>query len=53
MFVEKNARNRGIGKKLMQYLQKDKLNLKVYKKNIKAINFYKKYNFKIKKRKSR
>lgn len=50
MFVEKNARNQGAGTKLMQYLQKEKdnLSLKVYKKNIKAVNFYKKHNFKIK-----
>lgn len=49
MFIEKNSRNLGIGTKLMQYLKKDKdnLTLKVYKKNIKAINFYKKQNFRI------
>lgn len=49
MFVDEKERNQNIGTNLLQYLQKEKecLSLKVYKKNKKAVNFYKKSYFKI------
>ncbi|PTJ98601.1 GNAT family N-acetyltransferase, partial [Mammaliicoccus sciuri] len=49
MFVDEKERNQKIGTNLLQYLQKEKeyLSLKVYKENIKAVNFYKKNHFTI------
>ncbi|WP_239733498.1 MULTISPECIES: GNAT family N-acetyltransferase [Mammaliicoccus] len=49
MFIVKSDRNKGIGTKLIKYLQKEKekLSLKVYKKNKKAVNFYHKNHFTI------
>ncbi len=47
IFVKENSQNKGIGAILINYIKNlyDNLTLKVYKKNIKAINFYKKQNF--------
>ena len=47
IFVKENSQNKGIGVILINYIKNlyNNLTLKVYKKNIKAINFYKKQNF--------
>ena len=49
IFVSKTSRSKGIGKKLIDYCKKkyDTLTLSVYKKNERAINFYKKQSFQI------
>lgn len=48
IFVEEKYRNQGIGKELIAYCKNkyDKLTLEVYKKNIKAIKFYEREQFK-------
>ena len=47
IFIDKEFRNKGIGKKLLDYAKdkKDKLSLDVYEKNNKAMNFYIKNQF--------
>lgn len=47
IFVEKDFRGRGIGKRLIDYVKniKDNLILNVYEKNISAVKFYEKENF--------
>ena len=49
LFVEKNYQSQGIGKSLIDYAKNlyDNLNLAVYKENEKALEFYKKMEFKI------
>ena len=49
IFVSKDSRSKGIGKKLIDYCKEkyDTLTLSVYKKNERAINFYKKQSFQI------
>lgn len=50
IFVCENAQSQGIGKQLVDYVKqiRSNLELKVYKKNIKAIKFYQRENFEIK-----
>lgn len=50
LFVEKNMRSKGIGKRLLDYVKKTKtkLSLSVYQKNFKAISFYKREHFIVK-----
>lgn len=47
IFVKKNMRSKGIGKQLLGYVKnrKPQISLSVYKKNDKAIAFYKRENF--------
>lgn len=47
IFVKEAARSRGIGKQLLIYVRESKptLSLKVYQKNIRAINFYQRERF--------
>ncbi|MBP2024756.1 GNAT family N-acetyltransferase [Peptoniphilus stercorisuis] len=47
IFIDKEFRNKGIGKNLLDYAKdkKDKLYLNVYEKNNKAMNFYIKNQF--------
>lgn len=54
LFVDKSAREEGIGSELLNYVKKDrsKLYLDVYKKNILAVKFYKNHGFKIVEEKS-
>ena len=49
LFVEKNYQSQGIGKSLIDYAKNlyDNLSLAVYKENEKALEFYKKMEFKI------
>lgn len=49
LFVEKNHQGQGIGKNLIDYAKNlyDNLSLAVYKENEKALEFYKKMEFKI------
>ncbi|WP_338216647.1 GNAT family N-acetyltransferase [Companilactobacillus muriivasis] len=49
IFVKKEARNRGIGKQLLDYLKQhyDKLTLDVYAKNKNAFKFYQNNDFRI------
>ena len=49
IFVKKEARNRGIGKQLLDYLKQryDKLTLNVYAKNKNAFKFYQNNDFRI------
>ena len=49
IFVSKTSRSKGIGKKLIDYCKEkySTLSLKVYEKNKRAINFYKKQSFQI------
>lgn len=49
IFVSKTSRSKGIGKKLIDYCKEkySTLSLKVYEKNKRAINFYKKQEFRI------
>ncbi len=51
IFIKSDEQSKGIGKKLLNFVKtfKTELNLNVYIKNIKAVNFYKRENFKIKK----
>jgi putative acetyltransferase len=51
LFIDPKHQDNGIGSKLISHVQKyyDQLSLSVYKKNINAINFYKKMNFCIEK----
>jgi putative acetyltransferase len=51
LFIDTKFQNNGIGSKLISHVQKqyDQLSLSVYKKNIKAINFYKSTDFYIEK----
>ena len=51
IFIKSDEQSKGIGKKLLDFIKtfKLELNLNVYIKNIKAVNFYKRENFKIKK----
>jgi ribosomal protein S18 acetylase RimI-like enzyme len=53
LFVSGRYQNEGIGSKLLERCKEDYsvLSLDVYAKNLKAINFYKKHGFKIKKEK--
>ena len=48
IFVQINMQGYGIGKKLLEHAKdkKEIIQLSVYKKNSKSINFYKKHNFK-------
>ena len=50
IFIKKEFQNKGIGTQLIKNImkQKEKLSLRVYEKNSKAINFYTKNAFKIK-----
>ena len=47
IFVEKNMRSKGIGKRLLDYVKKikPKISLSVYQKNTKAVSFYKREHF--------
>ena len=47
LFVKENARSKGIGKQLLDYVKnlKPQLNLQVYQKNERAVCFYKRENF--------
>lgn len=47
IFVKKNMRSKGIGKQLLDYVKsrKPQISLSVYKKNDKAIAFYKREHF--------
>ena len=49
LFVDENFRSIGIGKFLLDYVKNlyNRLEVSVYEKNIKAVNFYKKNNFNI------
>ncbi len=49
LFVEKSNQSKGIGKKLLNYCKSkyNKLSLKVYEKNKRAIDFYLKEQFKV------
>lgn len=49
IFVSKTSRSKGIGKKLIDFCKEKyiTLSLKVYEKNKRAINFYKKQEFRI------
>lgn len=49
IFVWNEAQSRGIGKKLLDFIKgkKENLSLSVYQKNVRAIKFYEKENFKI------
>ena len=49
IFVDGNNKSRGIGKKLLDFVKdkKDSLELSVYEKNTRAMNFYKREGFKI------
>lgn len=51
IFIKSDEQSKGIGKKLLNFVKtfKTELNLNVYIKNIKAVNFYKRENFKKKK----
>ena len=51
IFIKSDEQSKGVGKKLLDFVKtfKLELNLNVYIKNIKAVNFYKRENFKIKK----
>ncbi|MDE7390619.1 MAG: GNAT family N-acetyltransferase [Lachnospiraceae bacterium] len=50
IFVDKSARSKGIGSELLSFAKRDReqLELKVYKKNTYAVNFYMNRGFKIK-----
>jgi putative acetyltransferase len=50
LFVDINCQGKGIGKKLIEYIKGiyDNLTLAVYKKNEKAVSFYKKVGFIVK-----
>ena len=47
IFVKEEEQSKGIGKELLNFIKdiKKELNLNVYEKNIKAVNFYKRENF--------
>ncbi|QAA33352.1 N-acetyltransferase [Clostridium manihotivorum] len=47
LFIDTKHQNNGIGSKLISHVQKhyNQLSLSVYKKNVKATNFYKNMNF--------
>lgn len=47
IFVKEKEQSKGIGKELLNFVKniKKELSLNVYKKNIKAVNFYKRENF--------
>ncbi|MCI8949679.1 MAG: GNAT family N-acetyltransferase [Lachnospiraceae bacterium] len=49
IFVEQSERAKGMGSELLNFAQKERgrLNLNVYKKNVSAVNFYKRRGFKI------
>ena len=49
IFVDGNNKSRGIGKKLLDFVKnkKDSLELSVYEKNTRAMNFYKREGFEI------
>lgn len=49
MFINSSSQSKGIGKDLLNYAKdiNSELLLKVYKKNVRAIKFYKKENFKV------
>ena len=49
IFVDVNNKSRGIGKKLLDFVKdkKDSLELSVYEKNTRAMNFYKREGFEI------
>ena len=49
IFVKEEEQSKGIGKELLNFVKniKKELSLNVYKKNIKAVNFYKRENFHI------
>ena len=51
IFVEKNFREKGTGKKLLDYAKsiKNNLTLNVYEKNIDAVKFYKREGFTVEK----
>ncbi|MFK4784622.1 GNAT family N-acetyltransferase [Fusobacterium sp. MFO224] len=53
IFVSEKYQSRGIGKQLLDFIKsiKRELNLNVYEKNIRALRFYKRENFKIKSKK--
>lgn len=50
IFISKNFQNKNIGTELLKHIQKEKerLSLRVYEKNTKAIKFYIKNSFRIK-----
>lgn len=49
IFVRTEMQSKGIGKQLLEYVKsfKNRLNLSVYQKNERAVNFYIRENFKI------
>lgn len=49
IFVDRQARAKGIGSELLDYAKKkrERLSLQVYKKNASAVNFYLNRNFKV------
>lgn len=49
IFVKQNFQSQGIGGQLISFLQesKNELSLNVYERNTKAIDFYKRYGFKV------
>lgn len=51
IFIEKNFRGKGVGKKLLDYIKsiKNNLTLNVYEKNIGAVKFYKREGFTVEK----
>ena len=53
IFVEEKKQNKGIGKQLIEECKRryTKLNLKVYEKNKRAIQFYQREDFKIRNKK--
>ncbi len=47
LFIDVNSQNQGIGKELLRFAKsiRDRLELKVYQKNLRAIEFYKRNGF--------
>jgi putative acetyltransferase len=47
IFIHSNSQSKGIGKELLNYVKKDnpKLLLRVYRKNVRAVNFYLREDF--------
>lgn len=49
IFIRSNSRSQGIGKSLLDYVKRthSELSLQVYKKNVRAVNFYLREGFRI------
>lgn len=49
IFIKNNMQNKGIGKSLLDYIKtkRQSIQLKVYKKNINSVSFYKKQGFRL------